>query len=71
MCLMCEEEDLYFLYLERLDQEKRRAAGETTAANANWLWPRHSPPEPEGGARATQAPVKTLPNFICDAPDGG
>jgi hypothetical protein len=39
MCLMCEQEDLYFLYLERVEQARRAARGEGAPANANWLWP--------------------------------
>jgi len=68
MCLMCEEEDLYFLYLERLEQEKRRAAGETAPANANWLWPALGQSESERRATATDLRVDKRAKFICDAP---
>jgi hypothetical protein len=67
MCLMCEQEDLYFLYLERLEQEKKRAQGLASPPDANWLWPSlaaqpDAPLAPAGQRRETKS------GFICDAP---
>ena len=39
MCLMCEEEDLYFLYLERRERAQKAARGETAPPDPTWLWP--------------------------------
>jgi len=64
MCLMCEEEDLYFLYLERLEQARRRASGETAAPNPSWLWPAAA----RSAATAVPEPV-AKPGFVCDAPE--
>jgi hypothetical protein len=66
MCLMCEEEDLYFLYLERLDQARKAARGETAPPNPSWLWPTLA----QGASAAGPEPVaKARPGFICDAPE--
>jgi hypothetical protein len=65
MCLMCEQEDLYFLYLERLEQARRAARGEGAPANANWLWPTVAT-----GASPTAHPrVDAKPAFVCDTPE--
>jgi hypothetical protein len=66
MCLMCEEEDLYFLYLERLDRAQMAARGETSPPDPNWLWPtlvaaQTAAPEPATAPRPR-------PNFVCDTP---
>ena len=68
MCLMCEEEDLYFLYLERLEREKKAARGETSAPDANWLWRASSVAQPTEPVSGLQSRANS--NFICDAPDG-
>jgi hypothetical protein len=66
MCLMCEEEDLYFLYLERLDQARKAARGETLSPNPSWLWPHLA----EGASAAASEPAaKPRSGFICDAPE--
>jgi hypothetical protein len=67
MCLMCEQEDLYFLYLERLEQEKRLARGVVSPPDANWLWPALAAAPADAPAPA--APRReTKPGFICDTP---
>ena len=45
MCFACEQEDLYFLYLERLEQARRAAFGEQRAPNPNWMWSGAPAPE--------------------------
>jgi hypothetical protein len=69
MCLMCQEEDLYFLYLERLEREKKAARGETAAPDANWLW-RASSVVPAAEATDTARPPPRNSRFACDTPDG-
>jgi hypothetical protein len=67
MCVLCQEEDLYFLYLERQAQAEKAARGETPPASASWLWPSFV----QGGADTAPADAaKRKPSaFICDAPD--
>jgi hypothetical protein len=66
MCLACEQEDLYFLYLERLEQARRAAFGEKPAANPNWMW--GSAPAPAAApAEASRATPKSA--FVCDTPE--
>jgi hypothetical protein len=65
MCVLCQEEDLYFLYLEQMEREAKAARGETSAPSANWMWPNLAP-------RETIAPAAAKPAasaFVCDAPD--
>jgi hypothetical protein len=64
MCLMCEEQDLYFLYLERVEQARRIARGEIVEPNPGWLWPTAARSE----APAAPEPV-AKPGFVCDAPE--
>jgi len=64
MCLMCEEQDLYFLYLERVEQARRIARGETAEPNPSWLWPTAA----RFAAPAMPEPV-AKPGFVCDAPE--
>jgi hypothetical protein len=64
MCLMCEEEDLYFLYLERLEAARKAARGETAPPNPSWLWPSLA-----HDASAPEPTAKPRPGFICDAPE--
>jgi hypothetical protein len=64
MCLMCEEEDLYFLYLERLEAARKAARGETAPPNPSWLWPGVAQ-----GAAAPEPTAKPGPGFVCDAPE--
>jgi len=71
MCFACEQEDLYFLYLERFEQARRAAFGEHRAPNPNWMWsganasetpaPR---PEPKGAAKSAATSA-----FVCDTPE--
>ena len=69
MCLMCEEEDLYFLYLERMEREKRLARGEVSPPDANWLWRPSSPAQPSATADEGRTPPRSNPQFSCDAPE--
>ena len=63
MCLMCEEQELYDLYLEQLERAQKAARGEASAPNANGMWPSFAPPgEPARTAAADK------PAFICDTP---
>jgi hypothetical protein len=64
---MCEEEDLYFLYLERLEQACKAARGETASANPHWLWPAHPAAAAVQPATASK-PRAEKPAFVCDAP---
>lgn len=71
MCLMCEEEDLYFLYLEQRERAQREARGETTPANANWLWPSFVTAPTAQAPDAQRAPARPLrkSEFACDTPE--
>jgi hypothetical protein len=72
MCLACEQEDLYFLYLERLEQARRAAFGENRAPNPNWMWPGASANEPAPAPdHEPKAPGKTAAKnaFVCDTPE--
>ena len=66
MCLMCEEEDLYFLYLERLEAARKAARGETLSPNPSWLWPHFAE---SASAAASEPAAKPRSDFICDAPE--
>jgi hypothetical protein len=70
MCLMCEEQELYDLYLEQLERARNAASGETTAPNANWMWPRFTQPAATAEPAATVAPTARAETsrFICDTP---
>jgi hypothetical protein len=70
MCLMCQEEDLYFLYLERIEREKKAARGETAPPDANWLWRASSVAQPAEATDAASTQPRTTSRFTCDAPDG-
>jgi hypothetical protein len=71
MCLMCEEQELYDLYLEQLERARLAALGEARAPNANWMWPRFAQPAgasaPEPTAE-TAAPRAGKSAFVCDTP---
>jgi hypothetical protein len=73
MCFACEQEDLYFLYLERLEQARQAAFGEHRAPNPNWLWPGASAtpaPRPEPKAAPKSAAKSAAKNaFVCDTPE--
>jgi hypothetical protein len=75
MCLMCQEEDLYFLYLEQMEREAKAARGEVATTQANWMWPSFAksdaisvPADPAAPAK-TNAPAATPSAFVCDDPD--
>jgi hypothetical protein len=72
MCLMCQEEDLYFLYLEQMEREAKAARGEAAVAQANWMWPSFAKGEeiavPAAPAK-TNAPAAASSAFVCDDPD--
>jgi hypothetical protein len=72
MCLACEQEDLYFLYLERIEQARRAARGEQAKPNAGWMWGNAAPAASSAvPAAAAPAPApRGTTAFVCDAPDG-
>jgi hypothetical protein len=75
MCLICEEEDLYFLYLEQRERAEKAARGETSPPDPNWLWPSYA--TAQSAAPGNLAPNEALatplprkqPGFVCDTPD--
>jgi hypothetical protein len=81
MCLMCEEEDLYFLYLEQRERAEKLARGETSSPDPGWLWPafvaagaplaapaRLAAPAPP--AESSEAAKPRAPSaFVCDTPE--
>lgn len=80
MCLMCEQEDLYFLFLEQRERAEKLPRREPSPPDPNWLWPafvttpsRREPARPDGPARAVEPPGATKPHldptFFCDAPE--
>jgi hypothetical protein len=69
MCLMCEEEDLYFLYLERMEREKRAARGEIAPPDANWLWRTAPAGQPAAAAKAASDAPRGDSRFACDSPE--
>ena len=77
MCLMCEEEDLYFLYLEQRERAQKLARGETSPPDPGWLWPSFvaasaplTAPAPNASApAAANEPAKPKTPFVCDAPE--
>jgi hypothetical protein len=72
MCLMCEEQELYDLYLEQLERARLAALGETRAPDANWMWPGFAQPAgapaPQPAAAETPAPRTNKSAFVCDTP---
>jgi len=64
MCLACEEEDRYFLYLEMIERARRAARGEKATPNAAWLWPTFVKPAPAPATTRRRAAT-----FICDTPE--
>jgi hypothetical protein len=72
MCLACEQEDLYFLYLERLEQARRAAFGENRAPNPSWMWSAASASEPAPAPQAepnSTAKPAARNAFVCDTPE--
>jgi len=68
MCLMCEEEDLYFLYLEQRERAQRLARGETVPPDPGWLWPSFvNAPSP--AAPDQPAEPRAQSTFVCDTPE--
>lgn len=67
MCLICEEEDLYFLYLERIERAQKAARGERATANPAWLW--SAPPVSDVKPAPVGRPRAEKPIFACDAPN--
>jgi len=70
MCLICEQEDLYFLYLARLERAQQAARGKTSPADPNWLWPDLVASASADAAAETAAPRRpdAKPGFACDSP---
>jgi hypothetical protein len=64
--MMCEEQELYDLYLEQLERARRAARGELPAPNAGWMWPSHA--RPDEPAPAPAPPQRAQPAFVCDTP---
>jgi hypothetical protein len=74
MCLMCEQEDLYFLYLEQRERAEKRARRETSPPDPNWLWPAfvaaERPAPPARPAQPTEAiEPRPRPAIACDTPE--
>jgi hypothetical protein len=80
MCLMCEQEDLYFLYLEQRERAEKRSRREISPPDPNWLWPafvampsRKVPARSAEPKRAVEPPEATKPRpdptFVCDEPE--
>ena len=72
MCLLCQEEDLYFLYLEQMERAVKAARGEAEAApQANWMWPNFAQADTSAAPKPAQAGGAATPQsaFVCDAPD--
>jgi hypothetical protein len=74
MCLLCQEEDLYFLYLEQMAREAKAARGETDPAQANWMWPSFAKTDASGEVTTAPAPTSAqkpaqTSAFVCDDPD--
>ena len=68
MCLMCEEEDLYFLYLEQRERAEKLARGETAPPDPGWLWPSFvNAPSPAAPAEPAQQRAQSP--FVCDTPE--
>ena len=66
MCLMCEEQDLYFLALERRERMLRAARGEAPMPDPAWLWPAFGA---SPSARIALPPAtKPRATFVCDTP---
>jgi len=66
MCLMCAEEDLYFLYLEQRERAEKAARGETSPPNPNWLWPAFATPQSAAQAEPRPRP-ESKGTFVCEA----
>ena len=73
MCVLCQEEDLYFLYLEQMERAAKAQRGETDGARANWMWPSFAQPAAAAapGLAFTPAavPAPAASTFVCDEPD--
>ena len=73
MCLMCEEEDLYFLYLEQRERAEKLARGETSPPDPGWLWPSFATGQAPAAAAsqpaATAESTKPRNSFVCDTPE--
>jgi len=74
MCLLCQEEDLYFLYLEQMAREAKAARGETDQAQPNWMWPSFAKADATSDIVASPAPTPAQKSaqtsaFVCDDPD--
>ena len=76
MCLMCEEEDLYFLYLEQRERAEKLARGETSSPDPGWLWPAFvaapaplAAPAPVPAASSETAKPRAPSAFVCDTPE--
>jgi len=73
MCLMCQEEDLYFLYLEQMEREAKAARGEAAATQANWMWPSFAKADaiaaPAAAPATPNVPAAVPSAFVCDDPD--
>jgi hypothetical protein len=73
MCLMCEQEDLYFLYLARIEQARRAARGEQAQPNPHWMWPgaagAQAAPAPTADAAQPAPRAAEESAFVCDTPE--
>jgi hypothetical protein len=66
MCLMCEGEDLYLLYLERRERAQKAARNQSAPPNPNWLWLALTSCAAEARAATTQ-PIPAQSMSVADA----
>ncbi len=65
MCEACLEMELYFAYLEDLEEKKK---AEQTAAQP-WQCEVTIIPQPDDVAAPAQAPARKNSRFVCDEPE--
>ena len=66
MCLACQEMELYYAYLDALEEEKRKAQPWQCEVT---LIPERDDAAPAAAAAAQPAKVAAKPGFVCDDPE--
>jgi hypothetical protein len=69
MCMACQEMELYYAYLDAIEEAKRKAQPWQCEVT---LIPAHDEAVPEGAAAPTPAPTvaaKGKAGFVCDDPE--